>query len=158
MQSSVTLSGLIAHFIAALCSRPTGRKVTLLDVGANSGAWTDSVLRRANRSTCARAQNGLSAVMLEPQPLFSTQLAALAARWSADGVPLEHVPAAAWKRGVEGGEKCVEKVKLQSKVQCRFITIDVQHRAGRGLPGCGRARATTESHDAGEAQAAVRRQ
>ena len=96
MQSSVTLSGLIAHFIAALCSRPTGRKVTLLDVGANSGAWTDSVLRRANRSTCARARNGLSAVMLEPQPLFSTQLAALAARWSADGVPLEHVPAAAW--------------------------------------------------------------
>ena len=61
-------------------------------------------------------------------------------------------------RAVEGGGKCVEKGKVQRKVQrkvqCRFI--DVQHR--RGLAGCGRARATTESHDAGEAQAAVRRQ
>ena len=45
-------------------------------------------------------------------------------------------------------EKGKVQRKVQRKVQCRFI--DVQHR--RGLAGCGRARATTESHDAGEGE------
>ena len=44
------------------------------------------------------------------------------------------------------------KGKSAAKSAGRFLTIDVQHRAGRGLPGCGRARATTKSHDAGGAQ------
>eukprot|EP00964_Phaeocystis_antarctica_P044067 scaffold25311_cov51-Phaeocystis_antarctica.AAC.1 len=46
-----------------------------------------------------------------------------------------------------------------SRVQTMFLwsrprrTFQRLHaRAGRGLAGCGRARATTESHDAGEAQ------
>ena len=49
--------------------------------------------------------------------------------------------------GVEGGGKCLEKAKVQRKVQCKVMCrfIDVQHR--RGLAGCGRARATTESKE-----------
>ena len=62
-------------------------------------------------------------------------------------------------RGVKRGgvyRKSKSAAKTAAKSAATFY--DVQHRAGRGLAGCGRARATTELHDAGEAQAAVRRQ
>ena len=39
--------------------------------------------------------------------------------------------------------------------KCRRSLQRHEHRAGRGLAGCGRARATTAPHDAAEAQAGV---
>ena len=60
-------------------------------------------------------------------------------------------------RGVEGGERAwkTENCSEKSSEKCSSLSSTEQ---SRGLAGCGRARATTESHDAREAQAAVPRQ
>ena len=62
------------------------------------------------------------------------------------------------KKGEEKLERGIRERKVRKSAEKCKVRSYVKHGARRGLTSCGRARATTESHDAREAQAAVPRQ
>lgn len=90
------IDGIKRDFLAAVARASRERAdagqpppaVALLDVGANTGAFSQAMMRRLQRAAPA-AQPRL--VMFEPQPQFGAALGALASRWHG-----EHVAAAAW--------------------------------------------------------------
>lgn len=82
----------LSHFLRELrvqqASTPEGHHHCagiVYDVGANNGAWSDDLMRRATRSSSGRLN--ISLHMVEPQMAFAVRLTTIARRWNATYLP-----------------------------------------------------------------------
>ena len=72
-----------------------GEKLWILDVGANTGAWTSALVKNLPAACLAR---GVQALFVEPQPLMQPLLEATIAKLRHRNVNATHLKAAAWTR------------------------------------------------------------
>ena len=107
-------------FIERLASDSSGAVATVLDVGANDGAWTREMMR------LTKANDKVRFILVEPQPRFHESLSALAATRPGSAL----LAGAAW---THSGENLTLSAPRDSRAASVISSRQQQHRASGGI-------------------------